>query len=393
MSDKLTKKNAGFNERTIIAYLLIASICIGGYVVPNTNLSLGLVSAFIIACFMFFYNFIICKRTFLVNKWLSIFIVYILFSQLILFTANGEIVILKRLINVVISTFIIFVFYNLVNEESFLKAYIVVGILCSIGLLYHSILVYILKQPVSPIILLHIKFIPENNWAYNIMRPMSIFQEPQAYAGFILPLLVYTIYNKKIILGIFLATCVLLSTSSTGIIMMIAICLYIALFINKNKIYSVVFLILIIIMLLFSLESDLFKYSINKIININFSNDIRLTNGFAILKHLNYKYLFFGVGAGNISNIMLEESINLPSYISTFSGIIIDYGIIGLFLYCYMLYKLIKGQNKIGKLFAYIIIILSFTQTILFNISFVNYYVSYFICSRKKDNDFLKYRI
>lgn len=373
----------------IFSYFLIFSICIGGYVLPNTSFSLGLFVSFVFSVVVFLYYIIAKKHVFLFDKGLFLFIFYIFFSQLVLSIASGEIVIIKRLFIVIVTSFTIFVFYNLISEESFLKAYEVIGIICSIGLLYQALMVYVLKHPVSPIVILSRVFVPKTNWASNILRPMSFFQEPQAYATFMLPLLAYTLNHKKYLLSIFFVICIFLSTSTTGVIMAVGICLYTALIINKHKLSSYIFLIIMIIMFLLIVRSDIFIYTINKVINISFNNE-RLSNGFTILKNLDYKQLIFGVGAGNIYNIMFNQSINLPKYYSTFSGIIIDYGILGLFLYCFMLYRLFRRQNKIGRLFVIMIFILSFTQTILFNTAFVNFYTAYFICSSFEEKNFYK---
>ncbi|MEL7648002.1 MAG: hypothetical protein AAGU76_07905 [Sedimentibacter sp.] len=373
----------------IFSYFLIFSICIGGYVLPNTSFSLGLFVSFVFSVVVFLYYIIAKKHVFLFDKGLFLFIFYIFFSQLVLSIASGEIVIIKRLFIVIVTSFTIFVFYNLISEESFLKAYEVIGIICSIGLLYQALMVYILKHPVSPIVILSRVFVPKTNWASNILRPMSFFQEPQAYATFMLPLLAYTLNHKKYLLSIFFVICIFLSTSTTGVIMAVGICLYTALIINKHKLSSYIFLIIMIIIFLLIVRSDIFIYTINKVINISFNNE-RLSNGFTILKNLDYKQLIFGVGAGNIYNIMFNQSIKLPKYYSTFSGIIIDYGILGLFLYCFMLYRLFRRQNKIGRLFVIMIFILSFTQTILFNTAFVNFYTAYFICSLNEEKNFYK---
>lgn len=386
---KFTIKDTDFYEQ-IMSYVLLISICIGGYIVPNTNLSLGLFSSFIISAIIFFYYIIFKKKIFFFSKWISMFVLYVIISQLALSILSGEVVIIKRLFTVVITTFTLFVFSNLINEENFFKAYCALALICSVGLLYHSILVYLYKQPISPIVIMPRIFVPTTNWALNMLRPMSFFQEPQAYSGFMIPILIYTLFNRKYIISAFFVLCIFLSTSTTGILLAVGICGYVVLLVNRNKTSSYIFILLLIILFIFSINSNLFTYTINKIINISFNNE-RLSNGFRILQNLEVENLIFGVGAGNIYNIIYEKSLSLPKYFSTFSGIIIDYGFLGILLYCFMILKLYKSKTKMSKLFILIIFVLSFTQTILFNTAFINYYVSFFIVSSMSEKDYFMF--
>jgi hypothetical protein len=388
----ITNKSTS-NKKLIVSYLFFICACIAGYTLPGTNTSLGAVIGFALSCLIFFYYFVMCGRTFQISKSLLLFFSYVVVSQLLLGVVQGEIVIIKNLFMAFISTFTVIVVYNIVTEEDFFKAYKVFGIICTIGLFYHVICVYILKQPVSPIIILPNAFVPDTNWAYNLYRPMSIFQEPAAYAGFMLPLLAYSIYKKEIMFSIIISISIIMSTSSIGILMTFGIWAYSIFFVVNSKLTKIGLVFVFFVILIFFVSNDLFAYSADKIMNINLENDLRLANGFLILGNMSGKDLLFGIGMGNITNYLNMHGLNYRNYISTISGTMINYGIIGFLFYCDMLFKFWKKQRHNVQLYVLIIIILSFAQTILFNMAFQYYFLSYFVCSYRDNRNYIRIRL
>ena len=385
---KTNNKNM-FNDKLLVSYLFFICVCIGGYIVPGTNFSLGITIGFGLAVIWFSRFILMSDKTFLINKSLLLFFFYVIISQLLIGVVKNEFLIIKNLIIVIFSTFTVIIVYNIVSEENFFKAYKTFGIISLVGLFYHVIIVYILKQPVSPIIILPNAFMPETNWAYDLYRPMSIFQEPAAYAGFMLPLLAYSIYKKRIMFSIIVTISILFSTSSIGIIVAFGIWVYSIFFVVKSKSLKFGLVLLYLMILIFFLSNDMFSYPIERIKNINLENDTRLTNGFFILRNMNSEDLIFGIGMGSISTYINMHGLLFNDYNSSFAGVIINWGVIGIILYLTMLFKFLIKQNRNVQLFVLMIIILSFVQTIVFNLAFQYYFLSYFVCANKGKRSYI----
>jgi len=249
---------------------------------------------------------------------------------------------------------------------------------------------YLFSIPAVPIQILPIPESELHYWGFmQGSRPSGFFSEPQAYASFMIPLLVLSLKRQEYKFSYIISLSLIVSTSSLGIIMTGLINLYF-LFLSKIKTYQKVSIsITLLIFVYLLLNIDMFKFSINKIETTDFTNNIRLTRGFVVYSTFNTWDYIFGISntlqsyvIRNIQDEYVQEYIsakseNLLGYSNTAAGVFIEFGLIGAIFFWRMLYKMFVNEDKNWRIFLYIIIILSFSQTCLFNAWFVFFYFIY----------------
>jgi hypothetical protein len=285
-----------------------------------------------------------------------------------------------------------------INFNSFYKSYKIVGIVAGSIMVFQFVRLFFFNIPAVPVIILPIAIEDLHYWG-NLqgLRPSSLFTEPQAYCSFLAPLIIMTILQKELYLTFFLSITMFMSTSSLGIgLVFMILLIYRTLFKSKKSFTPILFLI-ILSYLFYNL--DVFDFARNKIFSTDISNDIRLSRGFIIFSNFNFTDLIFGIDITTQSYVLKNlnyywvtqhinnESEHLLGYLTTYSGVLVKYGIISFFIFNRLFYKLVKNEDKQFRIFLFIIIILSFSQTILFNYWFLFYYTIYLgLCNKQKYN-------
>ena len=95
------------------------------------------------------------------------------------------------------------------------------------------------------------------------------------------------------------------------------------------------------------LQSNIFQFAFNKIENIDTSSDARLSQGFIIYNQMPFGDQVLGIGKRSLVNYILNHNIYVPrmkyatdvgkwSYVTTIAGILIYYGLAGIFLLEYL---------------------------------------------------------
>lgn len=247
----------------------------------------------------------------------------------------------------------------------------IVVIISSFGIVYHLLQVAN-GNHIQP---LRFPFLPFNmsNPSLNmasLVRPTSFFTEPQAFVSFALVPLFISLTDKKYIFCAFLLLSILLSTSTTGIF---ASFLILPLYVIRGRfnLKSVFFLLLAIGLLYYLLTSaEVFTQGLEKLERTDFSTTERLNQGVILTSRM--KGIEFIFGAPYFSSTIfcidrgLASLINDGSvFVSTFWSLLLRYGVIGLFFYFYVFYRMImKDKSLIPYTVVYIATIFSNPDTL-----------------------------
>lgn len=377
----------------IIEILLPCSVILSSY-----NL-FGISLMYLILAVYSVFRILLHKDTLYINKQLTIFLFFIFINQLLLIGWNQDSVnvILKNLFEVFLTTGIIVILSNAMRKEYLYKPYAIVGCIAMVGIFIQSFQVHILGNSVVPIQIFPTLLGDTHQWYYYTDRPMSFFVEPQAYATFILPLLFICLERKNLKFAGLITFSVMLSTSSLGIIMSSLI--WIMYVINSRFSIKKTIMAIFVIVLFTAMftQLSLFEHAFSKILATDIDNNARLSQGFEIWLQMPLEDKITGIGKGTLTDYIDEKGIWLKrmplasnpskwSYVTTISGTLIYYGIIGAAIFYLMLIKMVRNKKSGFSTFALAIVALSFGQTILFNAWYILWYTMYFCCVNKKNN-------
>lgn len=374
-------------------FLFIISILFSSYELFGISLTYILLGVYV-----FYIWFIKGKRFVLLDRSFCFFMIILFIHEIIMIFIhlNDSKTIINNIIGAIIAIIIIGIFSVDINLEKLKKAYYLIAIIVSIGLLYHAVLVYGLGKAVTPIQLIP-RLISQSTlqWEHSLMRPMSCFIEPQAYATFMIPAIFFLLNNKKIFWAVAGTICVFLSTSSLGIFMCSIMWLISLVDSNFSLQMKIKIIFSAVIFLVFILNSNIFQFAFNKIENIDTSSDARLSQGFIIYRQMPIQDQILGVGKKSLIDYILNNNINVPrmryatdvgkwSYVTTIAGIMIYYGLAGLSSFAVFVFGQLKKKNFLIKEFIILLFILSFGQSILFNVYFIMYYTLLFCLDNNK---------
>ena len=274
-----------------------------------------------------------------------------------------------------------------VNKENLYKVWKIIGVIAMAGLVYQAFQVYALGQNVSVI-----RIIPFLNMASNSAsvygRPHSIFMEPAAYSTWILPLLCMSLSKRDNIWAIIISLTVLLSTSSTGIIMVGIAWLYFSLFgvgENGKRSNSVILISILIIGIGIFSNTDLFSAAFQKLTNIslsNTSNNVRLMLGFMLFAGLPFVYKITGIPYLSVESYMRSGKVNLGAYglslnvsylgfVNALGNCLLTYGVLGAFFYVRNFWRLFLESDRAGKCYVILCFASIFGQSVFWNSLFV----------------------
>lgn len=281
----------------------------------------------------------------------------------------------------------IMVFPELIDEESFIKSYMLAGIVALAGLYYQAFQVYALHQAVTSIVVFPnlVRNYDQIN-IFGIMRPMGFFSEPQAYISFMSPLYILMLSKKNIKYAILIAISFLLSTSSTGIVVVAIISFIWGIKYVEKIQYKIVFLVVFVAIMYAFLQMNIFDFALQKLSNIDVTDNVRITNGFEMFYSLSFVDRMLGIGGGNIEHYWGIRMSN-ATYANSFARTLIEYGYIGTTALCGVVLKLFFVKDETVKLLLIYTIIVMFSQTIMFNAWQLLTFVVMYIYIRKVKNE------
>jgi hypothetical protein len=349
-----------------------------------------------------FIQFVFVNKNILFHKYLLLLVSYIIFISIInIFRFDN---LSTTLVNSLIEIILIFVAISILiptfNFNNFYRFYQIVGLIALSILYVQAIRLYIFGLPAIPVTILPVLTGQEHFWGNMLgKRPSSLFSEPQAYASFMVPLLLYYIKKKKIIFAHIVSISILLSTSSLGIIIVSYIYIYTIILKRDNSNRKIQISFVFIILILMFIRLEIFSFSLNKIIEIEIFNNIRLTRGFLVYSTFSLWDILLGISntLQSYISITIQEtwvttyytngSERLLGYVTSVAGMFIRHGLVAGILYLFMFFKMFQNEDKDHRIFLYIIIIMSFGQTLFFNAWFVFYYIIYLGSCNKINNN------
>ncbi|WP_106829652.1 hypothetical protein [Parabacteroides pacaensis] len=316
------------------------------------------------------------------KKWLNCppllwLMFFILLHELILFFYLGAD--RNYLFNTIIGYFItfisIFIIAPALNYKKLVGSLMWVGILSAGGILYHFYIIqtggvcHPIKLPFMPDLASDTRLFEE------VSRPTSFYWEPAAFVTYMMVPLFISLYQRKFLLTGGIIFVMFLSTSSTGILLSIIIC---GIYILTQKVklrYKLILLSLAGSMIVFLLSSEMFEAGVTKIEKMDIENTSRLINGPSLIMNMPFEHLITGMLEANVidynrinpSNLIWTHSGDI--FVSSFWLVWAKFGIIGLFLYLNLYYRLIKSTIQLLP-YGLILIIAMFFQGFMFSAIF-----------------------
>jgi len=378
---------SGSQKMSFLEIFLPVFYILAQYSLPYFSIGFWVLAAY--ACVL-----VLVKRTFYIQKWLFLMLIYVLMNQLLVHGTSTEV---NSIIGIIISVLLVFILSGEINEDNLYKVYSFVGVITMIAVVIQSFSIFVLHANVGPIVLFP-SLIREDFWYFLGERPTSFFSEPQAYASYIIPLLFLAMKRRRMLFAILITLTIFLSTSSQGIVISLALWTFYAIKYLKNAGSRMVAIVILGCFIVLLCNLPVFDFAVNKIANTNFAQDPRISKGFVTYSALPITEQWMGIGYRNLTNYAFTSDISFYwmetqpesgwEYVTTVSGMFLYFGVLGGCLLLLLFYKMIRYDDKSNFLFLIVIIISSMAQTLMFNQWFLFYYVLYFSISRKKAENF-----
>ncbi len=375
-------KGLGLIETILAFYLIMA-----GYSYGSIHMSL------VVLVLLSFFSLFKKKINNIGIRPLLVFLLFFVFHESIfLFITGAPSYHINSDISILIYIISVFFIAPIINYKKFEDALILVGLICAVGLVYTYVQIYTtgISHP------LKLPFLPTPSQTSrlfeDVTRPTSFFGEPSAYVDFMMIPAFITLYKRKnILLFIFVFT-ILLSGSTTGIILFVIIfASYI--FTSRQSVNNKLLILIIGCIIAYILfNSIVFEVGVEKIQETDFGSNSRTANGLILASNLNIWDFFLGYKYANAADFVYAKGLEAQFfavqergdiYISTFWLVLCQLGVVGLFLYLSIYYKLWKNNKE---LLPYIITILvnMFSQptylgaTFAFQIIFMTTFSSFY---------------
>lgn len=318
---------------------------------------------------------------------LTLFIPSYLFSETIL-----------RILRTLFYTCIIFGFsYRYMDIQYLEKLYLCITLVASAYLLLQYI-IHLLMGIELPVVLPGMNLSnlgSSEEFAINLLRrysyeyrPSGFFTEPAHFCHFVIysiPMILMkqekTIrYYAVLILNI---SAIIISGSAIGYVcLMGTICIWLVF--SKKVQARFVILLLVGILIFISikygyLDKVLYRFSTINTVGTS-TGTVRLLRGLIVFCELPFVYKIFGIGAGNYAAFvnsfdivtMFDRALGRENeYMNTISMILVYGGIIGVTLYVYAIYRIVKKANKNQIMYLVILILLLFSSNIFYSATYI----------------------
>jgi hypothetical protein len=300
------------------------------------------------------------------------------------------------------SFFIILFFVKWVDLDKVFSHLSRIGILASALIIIQFLMSEVFDIYVRTLTILPVYPEEEHFWGdFERDRFSGFFAEPEAFCTFIVPVLLFSINNKKYHLIFLFSIAILLSKSTSGIaFLMIAFILFI-----KSEFRSFLrgvglIIFLCVVLLYFYRFTDVFIYAKEKLITIDLTNDIRLVRGFVILSYFDiqdwllgtqghtYDYILAHVKEPWVKFHLEYNTKHLLAYVTSATGVFVRYGIVTGSLFWFMIIRLFKlSKEGLPLQLCIMLIIFLFTRTFIWNGAFIYYFVIISILNGSKSED------
>lgn len=365
-------------------------------------MSYGLVLALLYSVF-----FILFRRTICINKSMLVFIVFASLQQAMMYGITNTFGKNRNTYLFMFVCLFLLVVMGQIDKNHFIKAYSAIGVVLSCIVLYQFVRANLFGILQSSIQILPVAEADQHFWIKNSNRVSGLFTEPQGYCSYIIPLLIMLLFRKRYKSAVFISAAIIASTSSQGIILMAYVWMYYLIIYERRAAIKAVRTLIFAVcgiagcFILSRLPS--FSFIIDKILSINiFGYDIRLTKGFQIYFAMPLLDKITGIGFGNLREYLLNGGFSffwmkltkdtLFAYITTMSNVLVSFGIFGFIFYINVFRENLKTARGEARLMLFVILISSFTQTILFNAWFVFSWIVFEVVDDKRNRNYWNIR-
>lgn len=222
-----------------------------------------------------------------------------------------------------------------------------------------------------------------------IDRPSAFFAEPSHFAQFMLPVSLFYIQKRNLLVSIILILGILASGSTNGLVGL-AVIFVVAFFLEMKISFKNLFLILSLIVLFVNVSStDFMSAGLSKVENTDVENYSRVFGSTPVFSKFTVEEWIFGLGQGNRRSFLSYYRIftgigdTQDSYINTYFGILSNYGVIGFTAFLWLMITLYKKCTK-GATNGYLLLFLAlcFSTNMLFDYYMI-YYMIFIIFSKE----------
>lgn len=271
---------------------------------------------------------------------------------------------------------------NLSNDKLYFTCK-VVGIIATLFLIYQ----YVSYKFLGVTIKGNIQFLEPIENAFKSIeygRPTSFFYEPAHYAIYIAPIYAISLIKKEYIIALIFLAGLIISTSSTGIVF--AMIIPITTFLTQGKHNQIRNIILLTIgFIIFSKLIGRYNETfIEKISLANLQNNIRVFGTYSYFKFLSTKELLLGIGLNRLAEVSAYRSFRAQNYTNTYMFSLISFGFFGGGLWIIYNLKLYLNIPIKYMSLVLIMIIISFSDQILFNRNLLYLLIWLYTVKKKK---------
>ena len=220
-------------------------------------------------------------------------------------------------------------------------------------------------------------------------RPTSIFYEPAHYCIYIAPIYAMSLIKKEYFITIIFFIGVVLSTSMTGILLVLIIPMIIGL--KKSKSFLFVIIFVIFAMILVSLLPSSYDQYFNKLSFVNLMENNRILGTLIFFQYFSMTDWFFGVGINRMAEFLSNVGeLYATNYANALIFSLFSFGIVGsLFLLnlCVNMYRIISANYKV---MWYILLFVLVSDQVLFNRNLLYLLIWIFAVSQQPENRLIR---
>lgn len=269
--------------------------------------------------------------------------------------------------------------FDYFDSEKGLKYITIISIIVSIWLTCQFVTFYFFsyilpwKLPFLPVIDNLFVEVVNEPYFMQYYRPTSVFYEPTHFVQYIIVALVanvvipkYASYKTRLIF----VSAILMSASSLGFLSLILIFLYKIFFINGFRIkpiYVIIFFFLLLLLVPLMSEIEYFSFIITRVFDTETGGlgpavGYRFNSLELLLSNNDQVKWIFGSGRGS------EKA-----YFTGVFYLLNSIGLIGLFLYFWLIFNVAKSSDGFGKMLIVVVFLLSFGSELVANYGLLFY--------------------
>lgn len=215
-------------------------------------------------------------------------------------------------------------------------------------------------------------------------RPTSFFYEPAHYCIYVAPIYAMAIIKKDYWLAIILFAGGVLSTSTTGIILLLIIPVIINIKKAKILVYMIVFSIMGIALYVYL--PDLFREYLSKLSLPSLVENIRILGTLSLFQYFSLPEWIFGVGINRLAEFLYMNGETYGrNYANSFIFQVFSFGLLGSLLWVNLFVMMYRKISSNYRVMWYILMFVLVSDQILFNRNLLYLLIWVYIVSRESE--------